>query len=222
MPLPQFPWPGQSVPPISMPAPTSPGKCNVGLECNRIAGSGYHCGIAMSYYDSAGRVVRDRLHSLGSFHQGGVAFGCHIAVNPPNIIAEAFEILDVTEHPMAVCNCLRSTAATLNTGIGTNNYRVFPTHDDTCGKRTECNSNYSAKCLLRHCGLSKPQPESPPGEGHRMWRCAASVDATGPPICICCECLKWVAIDTGWCGPAENPPPKVICRQALVNPRTHP
>ena len=157
----------------SIEAPSDPSKCKIGLDCNQVASSEassgpYHCGIVISYYNRAGTVVVDRLHSLGFFNPKGRAFGCHVLTNPPSIIG-TFHTYDVTEHPKSDCDCILATAAIVNAHIGTNNYRAAPVND-ACSRKTECNSNYISKCLLRHCGINKKQPDPAPGENHRMWR----------------------------------------------------
>src|SRR5262249_45678985 len=119
------------------------------------------------------------------------------------------------DYPDSVCDCIRKTAKAIDANRKLT-YAYLP-GNDCWSNRLECNSNYTAKCLLRNCGIYYSAgfwgtwPRSAPfGWNHRMKKCKNPEITWCPRGGIlggenyCCRCDEYETVDTGWCGTPED------------------
>ena len=178
---------------VQVPLGPPKGKCRVSLDCVNIVGNvGTHCGIVMTHTDEMGGLVVKRLHSWGWFHPGGKS--CKISNGrPPSADDESYYQHRIGEYDKSICDCISNKVAAFNTFIDKYTYKVFP--GNNCSRRATCNSNYSAHCLLRGCGLRISWNWPPEGWNHRLKKCTdRRCNSRG------CRCKKWETVDTSICG----------------------
>jgi hypothetical protein len=181
---------GSPSPPRPKPAPTGP-TCTVVLECLKLVGKGAfgtaeHCGLRVTTPNNVTTLyhVRDgvckEVNSRGEF---------------PVISGSYFDVDRFTVDPK-ICDCITAAAAKLTAANPP--YSVVPGNSD-CGGPPSCNSNYAAKCLLQHCGLTGSYDRytfPPAGWNHRMKKCLSpKLGSRGG--CFCC---KWESTDDAWCS----------------------
>lgn len=177
------------------PSGTSPtaGTCDITIECVKLVGIGTigvaeHCGLKTT--DASGTVVR--------YHVAGGVLGAKCKTSNGQTalgISGTYYNRGTVNVPDAVRDCLKANAQRMNDQDLP--YQAVP-QNSRCGFSPVCNSNYTTKCLMSHCGLGSQfsnQWFPPVGWNHRMKRCTIPV-----PFRCNCICLKWRIVDSEWCS----------------------
>jgi RHS repeat-associated protein len=157
--------------------------CTVELWCvNLVAWLGpKHCGIEIN--DGAVPNI---------FHVHGWPSGatCNIkSTRVSTFISGSYWKQATWTVPKAKCTCIRNTAALITASLLP--YRAAP-GNEPCGV-SSCNSNYSAHCLLKHCGVTAGYAGwsaggTPVGWNHRMKECLDLLIDYSPTGDLCCSC----------------------------------
>jgi len=192
-------------PPVSL-VPSQRGKCKIGVECVAASGvapniTGRHCGVVTGSFDANGNYVEKHYHALGAWAPNG-AGGCELLIQQPGLNAPSPYVTNlVGEYDSSVCDCLDRSQARINQFMKAGNDNYFAKPVEACWLNPQCNSNYSANCLLRGCGLTFTPPFIALGWGHRMRKCTYQTNLTCFGINIECKCYQWSNIDNGICEP---------------------
>jgi RHS repeat-associated protein len=187
--------PYQPPPPLGSrfpPAP-QPSRCSVVIECVKLVGIGgvgiaEHCGLKIT--SPNGAVTR--------YHVPG-GLTCTLVASPTQIggISGSYFDRDKFNVDPAICDCIAADASRLQ--AANLPYSPIPSNNP-CGGDPTCNSNYTTKCLLSHCGLQSTLDSAwfpPVGWGHRMKKCVRVARTKQG----CCVCVKWDPTDDAWCSP---------------------
>jgi hypothetical protein len=186
--------------------PTDPSKCKIGIECTAALGVfprlGRHCGVVTGAIDGNGTFVKKHYHAIGIFAPPGRG-GCEILNQQGGTDTPGnYSTQSLGEFPKAVCDCLDQSQSRINLFMqsGNDNYSAVPLTSCFLNK-PQCNSNYSANCLLRGCGLFFNTSKNIPGWGFRMQRCTWRTDVKCFGKLIDCRCWNWENVDNGICEP---------------------
>ncbi|HMO16440.1 MAG TPA: RHS repeat-associated core domain-containing protein, partial [Pirellulaceae bacterium] len=188
-------------------------KCRIGLDCVNILGRmGVHCGIIMENHSGTSNANTTILHAWGWYHPGGnsckVSTGRSPGAKPSSYYQHWLGAFD-----QSVCDCIVNKVASFNNFIESFEYQLSPRN--TCMSvfkgsivtKSTCNSNYSAHCLLRGCGLGIEWSSPPIGWNHRIEKCVEVYPQISVPdvltVTPCCNCKRWEVIDEHVCGLTE-------------------
>jgi RHS repeat-associated protein len=176
------------------PSDPKPGQCLVMFECANVAIFGYHCGIAIKWWNG-GTLQTRTYHAHGLYAR---VLGCKLE-RADGLRPHPYGLQNIDYHSEAVCTCIRNAVDTFNEGITRAGASYMLDPFNACGGGPHCNSNYATKCVLRACGLSPPKPETifyVAGWDFRMYICMES----SPRTHCRCVCERWKRLDDTWCG----------------------